>query len=277
MGNSPAPGNNTNPNESLYCQNCYKANPANSAYCASCGKPLKSVKGTTKGGGNGCMGCLTACIVCIFSLFLILVALGSCSNSESSTTNPASNTEVQTAIDAIETTLEGTFENHNVSYVDGVITVNIWQEGAASSAILAASGEEPYLELWKEFVGKMEDCSISVLEMLDSKGIYDIPVVVNVLNDTNTDLTLLSVSNGIAFLDYVAEKLPRTDDPTTTVPPPTTDNSERTYILNTSSQKFHYPSCESIDDIKESNKDTFTGTRSMVIALGYEPCGRCDP
>lgn len=52
---------------------------------------------------------------------------------------------------------------------------------------------------------------------------------------------------------------------------------ERTYVLNTNTRKFHYPSCSSADDIKPSNRSEYTGTRSEVIAKGYSPCGRCDP
>ena len=53
--------------------------------------------------------------------------------------------------------------------------------------------------------------------------------------------------------------------------------TEQTYILNTSSKKFHLPSCGGVDDIKASNRADFTGTRAEVIAAGYEPCGRCKP
>lgn len=54
-------------------------------------------------------------------------------------------------------------------------------------------------------------------------------------------------------------------------------STENTYVLNTSSMKFHLPSCSNVDDITAANKDTFTGPRATVIALGYEPCGNCDP
>lgn len=50
-----------------------------------------------------------------------------------------------------------------------------------------------------------------------------------------------------------------------------------TYILNTSTQKFHDAGCSSIQDIKDKNKGTFTGTREEIIQKGYEPCGRCNP
>lgn len=50
-----------------------------------------------------------------------------------------------------------------------------------------------------------------------------------------------------------------------------------TYVLNTSSGKFHLPGCSSIKDMNEENKGTFTGTREQAIASGYEPCGNCNP
>ena len=49
------------------------------------------------------------------------------------------------------------------------------------------------------------------------------------------------------------------------------------YVLNTNSKKFHYPHCSSVEDMKESNKAFFRGTRDEAIALGYDPCGRCKP
>ena len=49
------------------------------------------------------------------------------------------------------------------------------------------------------------------------------------------------------------------------------------YILNTNSKKFHYPSCSSVDTMAEHNTEYFTGSRDDVIAMGYEPCKRCNP
>lgn len=51
----------------------------------------------------------------------------------------------------------------------------------------------------------------------------------------------------------------------------------REYILNTNTQKFHLPDCSSVSDIKEKNKEEYTGTRDELISQGYEPCGRCMP
>lgn len=55
-------------------------------------------------------------------------------------------------------------------------------------------------------------------------------------------------------------------------------NSDSTkYILNTNTKKFHYPSCSSVSDMKEKNKEVFEGTREQAIEMGYSPCKRCNP
>ena len=52
---------------------------------------------------------------------------------------------------------------------------------------------------------------------------------------------------------------------------------EETYILNTSSKKFHKPSCSSVGDMKEKNKREVTSSRDNLISDGYSPCKRCNP
>lgn len=49
------------------------------------------------------------------------------------------------------------------------------------------------------------------------------------------------------------------------------------YVLNTSSKKFHLPTCSGAASVKEENRDVFQGTRSELVAMGYSPCGTCDP
>ena len=55
------------------------------------------------------------------------------------------------------------------------------------------------------------------------------------------------------------------------------EQEETTYILNTSSRKFHLPDCSSVSSMKEENKSTYTGSREDLIEQGYEPCGQCKP
>lgn len=53
--------------------------------------------------------------------------------------------------------------------------------------------------------------------------------------------------------------------------------SEITYVANTNTMKFHYPYCHSVEDINESHKQEFTGTRDDLIAQGFVPCKNCNP
>ena len=66
-----------------------------------------------------------------------------------------------------------------------------------------------------------------------------------------------------------------TEEPVQNEPQQSTGSA--TYILNTNSKKFHYPDCSSVDQMNESNKQEFFGTRDEAIAQGYDPCGRCNP
>lgn len=55
------------------------------------------------------------------------------------------------------------------------------------------------------------------------------------------------------------------------------DAQEITYILNTSSKKFHKPNCGSVEQIAPDNKETTTDSRDSIIESGYTPCGTCKP
>lgn len=50
-----------------------------------------------------------------------------------------------------------------------------------------------------------------------------------------------------------------------------------TYILNTSTKKFHKPSCNSAKKIKSSNYQEYSGARADLIKQGYSPCHNCNP
>ena len=50
-----------------------------------------------------------------------------------------------------------------------------------------------------------------------------------------------------------------------------------TYVLNTNTKKFHYPSCGSAKKIATKNYAESNESRDSLIAQGYSPCGNCDP
>ena len=50
-----------------------------------------------------------------------------------------------------------------------------------------------------------------------------------------------------------------------------------TYVINKNSKKFHYPSCESVSDMKEKNKEFTDKSRDELVQKGLSPCKRCKP
>lgn len=49
------------------------------------------------------------------------------------------------------------------------------------------------------------------------------------------------------------------------------------YVLNTNTGKFHKPSCSSVEQISEKNREYTNKSREEMIEAGYEPCKRCNP
>ncbi len=49
------------------------------------------------------------------------------------------------------------------------------------------------------------------------------------------------------------------------------------YVANTSSMRFHRPSCPGVATMKEKNKLCYVGDREGLIDQGYKPCGQCHP
>lgn len=57
----------------------------------------------------------------------------------------------------------------------------------------------------------------------------------------------------------------------------TTSYGSQEYVLNTKSMKFHCPTCSSVNEIADDNKQEATATRDELISEGYSPCKQCDP
>ena len=54
-------------------------------------------------------------------------------------------------------------------------------------------------------------------------------------------------------------------------------SSAGTYVLNTNSKKFHYPTCSSVGDMSPKNRSDVSMSRDEIIAQGFVPCKRCNP
>ncbi|MDE6034288.1 MAG: hypothetical protein K2G36_00020 [Ruminococcus sp.] len=70
----------------------------------------------------------------------------------------------------------------------------------------------------------------------------------------------------------ITNTIPTTD---ISISEPTTHSPD--YIVNTSTGKFHYPDCPSVNLMSENNKLYFTGDKESLSEYGYYSCGRCNP
>lgn len=55
------------------------------------------------------------------------------------------------------------------------------------------------------------------------------------------------------------------------------ETPEASYILNTSSKKFHLPDCSGASSMKAENRQEYSGSREDLMSQGYQPCGICKP
>ena len=68
--------------------------------------------------------------------------------------------------------------------------------------------------------------------------------------------------------------------PQPSIPAQTTSGSaeeQGTYVLNTSSMKFHEPDCSGVASMSDANRQDYTGSRQDLIDQGYTPCNICKP
>lgn len=49
------------------------------------------------------------------------------------------------------------------------------------------------------------------------------------------------------------------------------------YILNTSTKKFHKTECSTVESIHSKNRKQYSGNRADLLADGYTACGQCKP
>ena len=74
----------------------------------------------------------------------------------------------------------------------------------------------------------------------------------------------------------VAQKAVKNKAPPQTQGGSTGTGGDTQYIGNRNTKKFHYASCSSVGEMKETNNVPIA-TRDEAIAKGYVPCKRCNP
>lgn len=122
---------------------------------------------------------------------------------ETTASATSSSEDIDTAIVLIESVLKENFDNYTISHEDRIITINVWEDGIALGAMLASAGNEEFQSSWAEMVENQKVFCNSVCDFVDTVGLEDVVVVVNILNDGNKDNVLLSVMEGIVIYDSV--------------------------------------------------------------------------
>lgn len=75
-----------------------------------------------------------------------------------------------------------------------------------------------------------------------------------------------------------AQEAERAEQPKAPADNPDCQNeTAQTYILNTNTKKIHRPTCSSVSQMKETNKQTYEGTVEALENMGYTPCKKCNP
>lgn len=157
-------------------------------------------------------------------------------------------------------------------------TSYVWlREVMPQYAVISVGKDNSYGHPTEEVLSRLRDAEVKTFRT-DLQG--DIICVsdgksVTFTVERNADA---DVFGGIGENSTQQTNPPETNPPETEPPASeeTKDNG-RDYVVNKSTKKFHYPSCSSADDIKESNRWDYHGTREELIDMGYVPCKRCDP
>lgn len=84
--------------------------------------------------------------------------------------------------------------------------LDTWQEGIAITATLARMGEQTSMAAWEGMRKAAEGLSVSMCNILENCGHKEKRFIVNIVNDINPDLILLSATLGVTTYDFVAEK-----------------------------------------------------------------------
>lgn len=127
----------------------------------------------------------------------------SSSESDANSDEPLMSMDMTAAV--IEALVSQNFENYKIDYDDSGITLSLWQDGLAVGSVLASAGYEDSIESWNTIKDSLITFCDSVSESMETAGHGDATIMINVLNDQNTDKILLSALNGVIIYDVVNE------------------------------------------------------------------------
>lgn len=96
-------------------------------------------------------------------------------------------------------------DKYTLEYDDTGITLSLWEDGLSLGAVLAASGNEDAKTAWDEMKDNLIYMSDSISDALETLGIENTVITINILNEQNPDNTLLCIMNGVVIYDSTEE------------------------------------------------------------------------
>ena len=152
-------------------------------------------------------------------------------------------------------------------------TSYVWlREIMPQYAVISVGKDNSYGHPTEEVLSRLRDAEVKTFRT-DLQG-----DIICVSDGKNVTFTVERNADADVFGGIGGNSTQQTNPPETE-PPASGETKDygRDYVVNKSTKKFHYPSCSSADDIKESNRWDYHGTREELIDMGYVPCKRCDP
>lgn len=220
----------------MFCKHCGKEIEDDAKFCSGCGERVSDTpvvndyivpeKKPKKKKKIGCLGIA----------FIFFVLLGSCGailggTEESTSETVPYNTKaviieetdstvtvvtesqsidksaiLEVAVSYIKQLMSESFEGYDVSYDDTGITINIWQDGIAAGATFANSIKGEYLQNWNTMVDSFVSMAENTRTYLDTLGLNDIVLSINILNDQNKENILVMIVNDTLVFDAVNDK-----------------------------------------------------------------------
>lgn len=157
-------------------------------------------------------------------------------------------------------------------------TSYVWlREIMPQYAVISVGKDNSYGHPTEEVLSRLRDAEVKTFRT-DLQG-----DIICVSDGKNVTFTVERNADADVFGGIGENSTQQTNPPETNPPetePPASEETKdngRDYVVNKSTKKFHYPSCSSADDIKDSNRWEYHGTRDDLIGMGYVPCKRCDP
>ncbi len=107
---------------------------------------------------------------------------------------------------AIESVLAQNYDHYSIEHDDSSITIGVWHDGIALelAAIQTSGGDENNAD-WAALKDGLVSVAKSIRGVIDTAGREDVYLVLNLLNDQNTEKTLLSIFDTTVFYDVLTD------------------------------------------------------------------------